>query len=273
LSPDIIINTHHLPLGMVSFWRQHNKVEVPLSLAVLTDYSGHRFWVHPRVDRYYVATREVGAYIEAQGVSPALIKPFGIPIGEQFQKRLDSQKLRARYHLDRDMPTVLLIVDNIEKIFLTKMIQSLLRFKPALQGFIIAGMPKTRALLETALKGSRHRLRVIDRVPNLEEYCSLADVLVSKAGGLTIAETLALGLPLLIVNPIMGQEETNRNFLLEQGAALNVEIPDLLEYKLNLFFHDAALRTRLCKNIAALARPRAAEDTAADIISLAENKL
>lgn len=266
--PDVIINTHHLPLSLVSYWKKHRKFPQARNLAVLTDFSGHRFWVHPAVERYYVATEEVGAYIKSQGVNPEIIKPFGIPISQRFSRTFDRVALRSKYKLAPAKPTVLMIVDGIEKIFLTKMFRQLPLLELPLQGFVIAGLPKTRALLSEALKNSPHNLAVIDRVPNLEEYYALADVLVSKSGGLTIAETLAMGLPLLIANPIMGQEETNRNFLLEQGAALNVEIPDLLAYKLNLFFRSEAKRVALKKNIARLARPRAAREVAQDIRSL-----
>lgn len=265
LEPDAIISTHFLPLMLVSYWKKHNKFPRAKNLTVLTDYSGHRFWVHPMIERYYVATDEVGAYIRSQGVNPEIVKPLGIPISDRFLKEFDRAQLRSKYKLALEQPTVLMIVDGIEKVFLTKMIRQLPQLKLTLQGFIIAGAPKVRDWLEEALEDSKHDLRVIDRVSNLEEYYALSDVLVSKSGGLTIAETLAMGLPLLIANPIMGQEETNRNFLLEQGAALNVEIPDLLAYKLNMFFQDRAKQAALKQNIARLARPRAAEAVAEDI--------
>lgn len=266
--PDAIISTHPLPLSLVSYWKKHHKFPQAKNLAVLTDYSGHRFWVLPTVERYYVATEEVGAYIQSQGVNPEIVKPFGIPISQQFSTKFDRTQLRSKYQLTPGKPTVLMIVDGIEKIFLTKMIRQLPHLKLISQGFIIAAAPKVRATLTEALKGSAHDFRVIDRVPNLEEYYALADVLVSKPGGLTIAETLVMGLPLMIVNPIMGQEETNRNFLLEQGAALNVEIPDLLAYKLNLFFQEKDKQEALKKNIARLARPQAAREVARDIVAL-----
>lgn len=267
--PDAIVSTHFLPLMLVSYWKKHHKFPQARNLAVLTDYSGHRFWVHPTVERYYVATEEVGAYIKSQGVNPGIIKPFGIPISQRFLKKYDRTQMRIKYQLAPDRPTVLMIVDGIEKIFLTKMFRQLPHLGFPIQGFVIAGLPKTRALVAEALKNSPHKLKVIDRVPNLEEYYALSDVLVSKPGGLTIAETTAMGLPLMIVNPIMGQEETNRNFMLEQGAALNVEIPDLLAYKLNLFFQDAAKRAALKQNITRLARPQAAREVAQDIVALA----
>lgn len=268
IEPDVIVNTHHLPLSLVSYWKKHRRFASARNLAVLTDYSGHRFWVHPGVERYYVATDEVGAYINSQGVTPTIVKPFGIPISHRFLREFDRYQLRAKYQLASQAPTVLMIVDGIEKIFLHKMVRQLQVMRWPLQGFIISGSPKVRADLAEQLKTTVHKLRVIDRVSNIEEYYAVADVLVSKSGGLTIAETLAMGLPLIVVNPIMGQEETNRNFLLEQGAALNVEIPDLLDYKINLFFRDADKRAALQKNIRRLAKPQAARDVARDIINL-----
>ncbi len=266
--PDVIVNTHHLPLSLLSYWKKHHKFESARNLAVLTDYCGHRFWVHPTVERYYVATEEVGAYVNSQGVSPAIIKPFGIPISSHFSRKFDRPKLRAEHRLSLHQPTVLMIVDGIEKVFLNKMVRQLQQMELSLQGFVISGSPKVRAYLEDSLKNSPHRLRIIDRVPNIEEYYALADVLVSKSGGLTIAETLAMGLPLIIVNPIMGQEENNRNFLLEQGAALNVEIPDLLNYKLTMFFRDQKKAALLKENITRLSRPQAAQAVVQDIINL-----
>jgi processive 1,2-diacylglycerol beta-glucosyltransferase len=266
LAPDIVICTHFFPLSLTSYWRRFNAKLNFVNLAVITDHGAHRFWIHPAVDRYYVANDEVAAYAEAQGINPGIIARFGIPINSKFTQSYDRAKIRRQLDLNPEIPTLLLITDNIEAVVIPKLIKSLDRYPGKLQGFIINGKKSSRARLRKLLEEKNKLLKVIDRVPDLEKYYAVADVLISKPGGLTVSESLAMNLPMIIVNPLMGQEEQNRDYLLENGAALSADVPDVLDYKLKLFFGNKSRRQSLLTNIKSLARPEAAANIASDII-------
>jgi len=87
-----------------------------------------------------------------------------------------------------------------------------------------------------------------------------ADLLVGKAGGLTSSEALAQGLPLLIINPIPGQEEHNSDHLLEAGAALRCHTLSTLSWKIESLLADSDRLSCLRAGAKAAARPRASFD-------------
>src|SRR5207248_2503815 len=89
---------------------------------------------------------------------------------------------------------------------------------------------------------------------------NIADLVVSKPGGLTTSETLARGAIMVIVNPIPGQESRNSDYLLENGAAIKVNNLGTVAYKIDLLFDDPARMQQMKANVARLAHPRAAYD-------------
>ena len=97
---------------------------------------------------------------------------------------------------------------------------------------------------------------------------AVADLVVTKPGGLTTSETLARGAAMMIVNPIPGQETRNSDFLLENGAAVKVNNLATLAYKLMALLRDPARLAQLKSNAQRLGRPRAAFDVAERSIRL-----
>jgi processive 1,2-diacylglycerol beta-glucosyltransferase len=89
---------------------------------------------------------------------------------------------------------------------------------------------------------------------------AVADLVVSKPGGLTTSETLARGAAMVIVNPIPGQESRNSDFLLENGAAIKVNNVATLAYKLTTLLRQPDRLKQLKANARQLGRPRAAFD-------------
>jgi processive 1,2-diacylglycerol beta-glucosyltransferase len=95
-----------------------------------------------------------------------------------------------------------------------------------------------------------------------------ADLLIGKAGGLTSSEALARDLPLVIVNPIPGQEERNSDHLLEVGTAVRCNSLPTLAWKVEGLLADPARLERLRAGARRAARPRAALEVAAQMARL-----
>jgi processive 1,2-diacylglycerol beta-glucosyltransferase len=105
---------------------------------------------------------------------------------------------------------------------------------------------------------ARHRVKILGFTDQMDEWLNVADLVVSKPGGLTTSETLARGAVMVIVNPIPGQETRNSDYLLEAGAAIKANNTPALTYKVNALLEEPARLARLKENVARIARPQAA---------------
>jgi processive 1,2-diacylglycerol beta-glucosyltransferase len=94
--------------------------------------------------------------------------------------------------------------------------------------------------------------RVVERV------MATSDIAITKPGGLTTSECLAMGLPMIVVSPIPGQEERNADFLLENGAALKACDGGALNYRVSILLNEPARLEELKKNTKRLGKPEAA---------------
>jgi processive 1,2-diacylglycerol beta-glucosyltransferase len=102
---------------------------------------------------------------------------------------------------------------------------------------------------------------------NMHELMAASDFVVSKSGGLTCSECLAMGLPMVIFNPVPGQEERNADYLLENGVALRANSAAHLVYKVRRLLTDAPLLARMKSATHQIARPRAAYDIVETVLN------
>lgn len=265
---DLVINTHFLPAEIIASLRKKGKVSLPQA-TVTTDFETHRLWVNQPCERYFTATPEGALYLEHWGVPKADVFPTGIPILPVFGEPKDRKVLLAKHSLDGSRPILVQIgggfgVGPIEKLF-----DAVLRLEKPIQLVSITGRnEKLKAKLELLPVPSRHRVKVIGFTKDIDEFMALADLVISKPGGLTTSETLARGAVMVIVNPIPGQESRNSDFLLESGAAIKVNNASALPYKIGQLLDDPARLRSLRDNVKRIARPRAAFDVVTKSLEL-----
>jgi processive 1,2-diacylglycerol beta-glucosyltransferase len=109
---------------------------------------------------------------------------------------------------------------------------------------------------------------VLGYTTDIDELMAVADVVISKPGGLTSAEVLARGSVLAIVNPIPGQESRNSDYLLENGAAIKIGPVATLSFKIETLLNDPRRLARLKTNARRLGRPQAAFAVAEKVLAL-----
>ena len=129
---------------------------------------------------------------------------------------------------------------------------------------VIAG--RNRRLHERVLEAAQrvsYPIRVLSFVNNINDYMHAADALITKPGGLTSAEALVAGIPMVLVKPLPGQEERNTRYLVERKAALRTKNEHDLTRKVEDFLKNPQRRATMLAAIEKLAKPRAADDVAA----------
>lgn len=257
---DLVINTHFLPAEIIASLRTQGELSVPQA-TVVTDFDTHRMWANQPCDRYFTATVEGALTLQHWGVPAQDIIPTGIPIHPVFSEPKDRAGLLAKHGLATDRHIVLQLsggfgVGPVEKLF-----QSILRAEVPLQLVTIAGRnEQLKAELEKLPVPPRHQAKIMGFTREIDELMQVADLVVSKPGGLTTSETLARGAVMVIVNPIPGQESRNSDYLLEKGAAIKANNTATLAHKITQLLSDRERLETLRANVRRIARPRAAFD-------------
>ena len=257
-SPDVVIATHFLPGQILATSRKEKWGGFKFG-CVLTDFDAHVLWAQPSFDRFFVGNDELVEILADKGMEREKITVTGIPIVKAFAKPMQRQAARAKLGLRDDAPVVLCMGGGMGLGNMDTIVEAVVN-QPPVQVLAVAG--KNAKLKEDieALKVPRGSdLRVFGFVDNIPEMMAATDLAVSKSGGLSSSECLAMGLPMLVPNPIPGQEERNADFLAESGAAFKARGMGSFRHKLGRLLGDSVLRAQMAQNAKRLGKPGAAK--------------
>jgi processive 1,2-diacylglycerol beta-glucosyltransferase len=109
---------------------------------------------------------------------------------------------------------------------------------------------------------------ILSYAPNIDELMQVSDIILTKPGGITTAEALAKGLPMLIVSPLPGQEAMNTKFLLEEGVAVKAESPEDVEILLEELLENKNKLKAMSDKARTLARPDSAVKIAKMVLEM-----
>jgi processive 1,2-diacylglycerol beta-glucosyltransferase len=246
-------------------------LEIP-TFTVLTDYALHARWVHPRTDKYYVATNELKAELLTKGFEYEQIEVTGIPIRTTFYQvsKTDNSFMRL---LDPLKKTVMIaggaygVLGEIEE-----MANSLLS-RADCQLAIVCGRNKK---MEYNLRGTFagiNNVHIFGFVENIQELMAVSSCIVTKAGGLTLSEALTLLLPVFIFKPFGGQEKENALFFLSKGIAMVSNSNKELEEHIIRFLSDDVYTKEMKMRMTPLRKEHAADNIAKDILLTISHKL
>lgn len=260
--PDLVICTYPTPAGVLSRLRQMRMIDMPVA-TIVTDYTVHSQWLHPAVDMYFVGSDQIRSAVINRGFDPQRIHATGIPIRRMFTEAPDRMAARLQLALDPERPVLLLMGGAFGVLPRLGKMPRLLRGLPAnVQVLVVCGRdPRSlRRFQRAARRCTPGRMRVFGFVEPIHVVMAAADLVVTKAGGLTTSEALAVDLPMVIFRPLPGQEEQNTRFLVNSGAAVVAhQTQDLRRNLSELLSHPAKLAA-MRQHTADIARPRAAED-------------
>ena len=266
--PSVIVCTQAFPCGMIADYKRSLNVNIPL-VGVLTDYAPHSYWVYNNVDKYIVPSEETGKKLINNGIDPQKIEPFGIPIDPKFSEKLDRDSIREKLSVGSDVPCVLIMGGTQGLGPIKEVVWSLDRSDIPLQMIVATGMNKKLFKWVRSRYLQKNVLSLWD-APNVDELMEVSSLIITKPGGITTAEALAKGIPMLIVNPLPGQEAMNTKFLLKEGVAVKSESPkDVTILVKELLYHKNKLKA-MAKRAHFLSRPDSAMKIAKLVLELAD---
>lgn len=269
--PQGLVCTQAVPAGLLAALKDRGAIRAPL-VGIITDFGVHKYWISPHIDLYLVPTPEVRRSMVRLGVSEERVCVTGIPIDGHFALRGDRRAERAALGLSPHRPVVLMMGGNYGLGPLEDAARALRRLPADVQLILVCGNNRSlHRRIQSHFSGDRHVL-VLGQTRAVHRLMDAADVLISKPGGLTTSEALAKGLPMVMIQPIPGQEERNAQFLLRHGAAVRAETLDELVRTVDKWLTDRPSLERVRENGLRLARPTAARDAADAIVRLIEDR-
>lgn len=258
-SPTDIVCTQAFPAAVISEFKKNHELSAS-HYAVLTDFFPHSYWPAERVERYFVPSREAKEKLIVDGFPQEKVRVSGIPI-DYSDGPADGAPAAGR-------PQVLLMGGSQGLGPLEKILWALDRLKEDFDIVVLTGLNRSLFKKLSQLKDRfKKRTRVVSFTENIAPYFRAAKLLITKPGGLTVAQALAFGTPMIFIDPIPGQEVKNAEFLLSHDAALEAGSEKEAALQTGLLLRSPARLEALKKNMAALARPHAARQIAREILS------
>jgi len=268
VKPDVVVCTQAFPCGMVADYKRHHGLTVPL-VGILTDHAPHLYWFHDEVDVFVVPSEQVRRRFLQRGVGEGRLKVLGIPLELKFLEPTDAQAVARQFELDLRRPIILIMGGGSGLGPLRLVIEHLDALPHPCQFVVLTGT--NRALHRWICRQRfQHRILALEYTDAVPSLMGVATLLISKPGGLTTSEALAKQLPLVIVNPIPGQEAYNARFLLSQGAAVQAGSPTMVRQTVRDLLDTPERLEALRRRIAELARPNASLDIVALLFALAD---
>jgi len=267
LKPDVVICTHFLPAQFLSHLIGKGRFGWPVWVTV-TDFDVHALWILERITGYFAASDEVAWRMQDRGIERDRIHVIGIPVMPVFGRSWDRGECARELGLDARRKTVLLMAGAKGTERARRLAERLLRIEEPFQLVAIAG--RNENLLESLKDlAEKHpgRLFPLGFTRTIERVMAASDLAVTKPGGLISSECLAMGLPMVLISTIPGQEERNATYLLESGAALEAYDEAGLEYRVAKLLSDPERLSEMQSLAKALGRPHAAREAIRTVLT------
>jgi processive 1,2-diacylglycerol beta-glucosyltransferase len=260
--PDVAICTHFLPSEIISWLKSEKKVNI-LNTVIVTDLDVHAMWLCRHIEQYFVAMEETKVHLVALGVRESNVTVSGIPIDPVFAEVKDYRSMRFKHGLDVDRFTILVSAGGFGVGPVEHIIQALSSLSRPAQVVVVCGRnEELRARLAHVVreftKASGATFYLLGFTTEMDELMAASDLFVGKPGGLTTSEALSKGMPMVVINPIPGQEERNSDHLLEEGIAIRCNNLPALAYKIDRLIDEPGKLHLMRGNALALSKPQAA---------------
>ncbi len=251
-APDVIVCTHVFASLLIKYVDDKLDSEIK-TVGIVTDFTIHPYWEDTVMNYYIVANHLLVNQAVKKGIKLENVITTGIPIHPKFA--LKTEKTEARRLLEiADMPTVLVMSGSMGYGKIGKMIKKLDESELEFQIISVCGYNEKlkKKIDKINFKRPIYNYGFSDKI---DLFMDAADCIVTKPGGLTTSEALAKGLPMIMANPIPGQEDRNMEFLLNNGAAMKVSSTFPVDEAIYQLFTNEARRRTLAEVVSVLGRP------------------
>ncbi len=259
--PDLIISTHPFGSQMCSYLKRKQKITSKIA-TIMTDFAPHDQWLvgNEYTDYYFVAHNKMKEYLISKNIDENKIYDTGIPISNRFLLNYNKNDILSELKFTPDKKTILFFGGGefgLGKTKTVEIFECFVKLFPDIQIIAVAGKnEKMKTAFSKIVEEEKREdsIRVLEFTNKVPEFMSVCNLVVTKPGGLTTSESLASKLPMVIINPIPGQEEENAQFLEENGIAIWIKKSDDPYEKLQNLFSDSKLLPTMKENTEKLSK-------------------
>ncbi len=265
--PDLIISTHPFGSQMCSYLKRKGKITSEIA-TIMTDFSPHDQWLvgNEHTDYFFVAHDKMKNYLISKKITENKIFSTGIPISERFSKKYNKKEILNQLKLEEDKKTILFFGGGefgLGKSKTVQIFEDLVKNFDNIQIIAISGKnEKMKSSFKNIVKvhNKEKNVKILEFTNRVPELMAISDLVISKPGGLTTSESLASNLPMIIINPIPGQEEENAEFLEKNFTGIWIRKNDsAYEIFKDLFSNPEKLQ-KMKNNTNILAKKHSTED-------------
>lgn len=266
-NPELIISTHPFASTMCAYLKKQGKLNAKIA-TVLTDYAPHDQWIvfNEYVDYYFVSHEGMKMQLHEKGIPKEKIYATGIPLSNKFLLKYDKSQILQSFGLSPNKKTVLFFGGGefgLGKTQTFNIFKSFVECPENIQIVAISGknqkMKESFENLVTDL-GKHDSVKILEFTDKVPQLMSISDLVVTKPGGLTTTESLASGLPIVVINPIPGQEEENAEYLVNHNTAIWLKKDDNVEEIINNLLSDTSKLEEMSNNAKSISKPNSTND-------------
>ncbi|MFH1395199.1 MAG: glycosyltransferase [Candidatus Omnitrophota bacterium] len=258
--PDAVIATHFF-LPSIAGLLKENKNFTAKIYTLVTDYGPHSFWLSDSIDRFFVGSEFTLSEFVKRGVPKSKIDITGISTTSEFHKEFNVVELKQKYNLDPSKKTIFLMTGGFGVGPMEQMLMELNQCRSNVEVIAVCGHNKVVyenvRKLKDKLKFSLIEFGFTDEVAKL---MAVSDLMITKAGGISVTEALNARLPMILFASIPGQETWNEEFLLAAGAVIKIKSVKELSSAVDEMFVLKEEYNSFKTAIDKIRRPYAAED-------------
>ena len=218
IKPDVVISTHvFCATVMTNICKTLKNI---VNVGIITDYTIHPFWEETDMDYFITPSHLLGHQCDKKGLPREKVFPTGIPIAERFTEKMSKEEARGALGID-DKPTVMFMMGSMGFGNMPKMIAAIDDLELDFQIICVCGN-NAAAKKKIDKMEIKHKTYAYGYVNNVDVMMDAADFLITKPGGLSMSESLAKGLPTILIHPIPGHETRNLEFFINNGISMAV---------------------------------------------------
>lgn len=255
--PDLVISCHPLGGQITSFLKSHKKTNCKLA-TVMTDFASHKQWLIGKdyTDYFFVSNIEMKTSLISEGIYPNKIYVSGIPISPNFYKNYNKENIYKSLNIEKNKKNIIFFgggslglssSSNIQAI-LTSLLQAT---DESHQIIIISG--KNQKLyndFQKTINNTYHKsqIKLIDFTTELPELLPITSFVITKPGGLTITECISTNVPIILINPIPGQEKENAQYIADNKMGIWIKASKPTSEYFQEIFNDTKLIEEIKEN-------------------------